>query len=185
MAIKSDDLWEHIDAIDAVIPNRRVILLTRDFRDNLVSVMGKHFGPAEPICAARYIKRQFVLYDSEYRRAGANGYHVRFDTLVQSPRVFVEDFARHFGLVPSPDSEKALQTIPPRPNKIEKWRKLPHRDLAWCEAILRDQLLEFGYRPEYPTATLPGPATIAAAEARDAIKRVPQKLRRLAARMRP
>ena len=49
MAIKSDDLWEYIDAIDDVIPNRHVILLTRDFRDNLLSVAGKNFGPIEPV----------------------------------------------------------------------------------------------------------------------------------------
>ncbi len=69
IGIKSDDLWENLHQIDRVLPHRRVILLTRDFRDNLLSVAGKHFGPVEPLCAASYVKDQMVIYASEYRRS--------------------------------------------------------------------------------------------------------------------
>lgn len=183
MAIKSDDIWEHLDQIEIAIPNRRVILLTRDFRDNLASIAGKRFGPVEPICAAQYIKRQFVRYEREFRRDPRN-YHVRFETLVESPRGFVEDIARHYGLTPVADPQEALSTIPARSNKIAKWRRLPQRDLAWCEAILRDELRAFGYPLEFPTSEPPGRATVVAAAARDSIKRIPQKLRSIGAFLR-
>jgi hypothetical protein len=45
MAIKSDDLWETIGHIDMVLPNRRIVLLTRDFRDNLLSITKKDSDP--------------------------------------------------------------------------------------------------------------------------------------------
>jgi hypothetical protein len=184
MAIKSDDLWEQIDQIDAVLPNRRIILLTRDFRDNVVSVGGKHFGPVEPICAAQYVKRQVRLYDAEYRRAGADGFHVAFETLVNSPQDFVQDFARHFDLTPAVDPGVALQTIRPRANKIARWRGLSSRNLAWCEAILADELSAWGYARACPDAACPGKAEMAAARVRDAVSRVPQRLRRLASWLR-
>jgi hypothetical protein len=184
MAIKSDDLWEQIGQIDTVLPNRRVILLTRDFRDNLVSIAGKHFGPVEPLCAAQYVKRQFVLYDAEYRRAGTSGYHVKFETLVERPRDFVQDVARHFGLTPLSSAEAALESMTFRPNKIAKWRRLPPQQLAWCEAILRDELAAYQYEPDQPESALPSAAVMAAAAARDTIKRIPQKMRRLAVHFR-
>ena len=185
LAIKSDDLWEHIDQMDAVLPNRRIILLTRDFRDNLVSIGGKHFGPIEPICAARYIKRQFELYEAEYRRAARNrnGYHVSFQTLVEEPRRFVDDFARHFSIEPVVDPGAVLQSFPFRPNKMAKWKQLSKRDLAWCEGILHDQLVAFEYEPVFPHVEVPGIAAIAAATVRDAVRRCPQKLRQVAIRL--
>jgi hypothetical protein len=61
MAVKSDDLWEHIGQMDLLMPNRRVILLTRDFRDNLLSITKKDFGPLEPFVAARYVSHRFAL----------------------------------------------------------------------------------------------------------------------------
>jgi hypothetical protein len=71
MAIKSDDLWETIDRIDAVLPNRRTIFLTRDFRDNLLSVAGSDFGPIDPLHAARYVKHQVSVYEREYARTAS------------------------------------------------------------------------------------------------------------------
>jgi hypothetical protein len=183
MATKSDDLWENIRHIDEVIPNRRVILLTRDFRDNLLSVGGKGFGPVEPICAALYVKRQFQFYEAEYRRSGSRGYHATFETLVQSPREFVADLMRHFNLAPIVDPSEALATIPPRPNKVAKWKQLTPRQLAWCEAILEEELIRFGYAPASAHTTLPSTATIVAARARDMVKRFPQKTRRIVARL--
>ena len=73
--------------IDAVLPNRRLLLITRDFRDNLLSVAGKEFGPVEPLCAAQYVKKQIDRYAAEYRRTGNRALHVKFETLVSSPEV--------------------------------------------------------------------------------------------------
>ena len=183
MAIKSDDIWQTIDAMDEVLPNRRIVLITRDFRDNLLSVGGKTFGPIEPLRAATYVKRQIVPYAAEYRRAGAQGYHVKFDTLLGSTREFVDDFARHFQLRPTTDPDEVIEAFKFRPGKIGKWNALSKEQLAWCEGILRDELIEFGYPLESAAPELPGRATMIAATARDAVKRVPQKLGRIMSRL--
>jgi hypothetical protein len=183
MAIKSDDLWQHVDQLDSVIPNRRVLLLTRDFRDNLISIGGKAFGPVEPLRAAQYVKAQLARYAKEYRRQGSRGLHVRYEDLLSAPRAFVDTFAAHFGLEPVTDPDAALATIPIRPNKVAKWKRLDRRQLAWCEGLLQDELRTFGYQPECSPVTLPGPATLLAAAGRDTIKRVPQKIRRVVRRL--
>ncbi|HUE86427.1 MAG TPA: sulfotransferase [Vicinamibacterales bacterium] len=184
VAIKSDDLWESIQAIDTVLPNRRVILLTRDFRDNLVSVSGKQFGPIEPVCAAAYVKGQVAHYAAEYRRAGRAGYHVKYETVLNDTRRFVEGFAGHFAIAPSVNLDVAIPALQFRPNKIGKWKALPPRQLAWCEGILQEELREFGYpfasiRPERP-----GRRQLLVAAAKDKVKRVPQKVRRVLKRIR-
>jgi hypothetical protein len=184
IGIKSDDLWENLHLIDQVIPNRRVILLTRDFRDNLVSVGGKQFGPIEPLCAAEYVKKQVLHYAAEYRRAGASGYHLKYETLLNSTRQFIDDFSAHFGLRPAVDPEIAVPKLRFRPNKIGKWKSLPAQQLAWCEGILRDQLLEFGYPLSAASPTPPPASRMLVARARDKARRFPQKVRRMAARMR-
>ncbi|MBA3884183.1 MAG: sulfotransferase [Acidobacteria bacterium] len=178
MAIKSDDIWETIGAIDEVLPNRRIILITRDFRDNLVSVTGKAFGPVEPLSAAQYVKERLKPYAEVYRRAGADAFHARFSTLVSAPRLFVDDFARHFKLTPAVDPDTVLSAIPFRQGKIEKWRALPPRQLAWCEGILYDELVEFGYTPESQRPVLPDRSVLLLTATRDAVRRVPQKVRR-------
>jgi hypothetical protein len=183
LAIKSDDLWEDIEHIDSVIPKRRVILLTRDFRDNIVSIAGKNFGPVEPVCGAQYVKRQFGIYEAEYQRSGDSGYHVRFETLVESPRRFVDEFGARFGLVPVADPDIAIAKIPKRANRIARWKALSPRDLAWCEGILREELQTYNYLPASPLPVLPSATALALARLRDTIRRVPQKVGGLARRV--
>jgi hypothetical protein len=184
IGIKSDDLWQSVRHRDQVIPNRRVILLTRDFRDNLLSISGKRFGPIEPLCAARYVKNQLAFYTAEYRRAGAAGYHVKYETLVNSTREFIDDFAERFGVRPAMEPEAAVRALNFRPNTIGKWKRLSPQELAWCEGILHDELLEFGYSLASAAPSVPGSARLIAATARDTVKRVPQKLQQMAARIR-
>ena len=184
IGIKSDDIWQNIDSIDQAIPNKRIIFITRDFRDNLLSVAGKDFGPIEPLCAATYVKRQLGYYMAAYRRAGASAYHVRFDTLVNSTRQFADDFAHHFQLTPSVNLDVAVPALEFRPNKIGKWKALDPQELAWCEGILKDELREFGYECASAAPQLPGPGQLLVASARDKIRRVPQKLRWMASRVR-
>jgi hypothetical protein len=184
IAIKSDDLWENIGRIDEVIPTRRIILLTRDFRDNLLSVGGKQFGPIEPVCAAKYVKNQLAFYAPEYRRAGSAGYHMTYEALLNNTRELVDDFARHFQLAPRVDLDVAVPALKFRPNKIGKWKRLPQQELSWCEGILRDELLEFGYPLATASPEVPGTAHMLLATARDKARRFPQKVRRMMARMR-
>lgn len=178
MAVKSDDIWETLGAIDEVLPNRRIILITRDFRDNLVSITGKNFGPVDPLSAALYVKERLVPYVKEYHRSGAHALHVKFSTLVNTPRQFVDDFGRQFGLTPAVDPDTVISAFKFRPGKIEKWRALSPRDLGWCEGVLYDELVEFGYPPVTSAPQVPGKLAIWGALGRDAVKRVPQKLRK-------
>ena len=183
IGIKSDDLWQNIHSIDHVIPNRRIILLTRDFRDNLMSISGKGFGPIEPICAAQYVKHQLGHYTPEFRRAGANGYHVTYESLLNNTRQLVDDLSRHFNLEPKVNLDVTIPALKFRPNKIGKWKKLAPRELAWCEGILYDELLEFGYEPTTPAPVLPGAGERMLATVRDKARRLPQKLRRFQVRV--
>ena len=183
MAVKSDDLWEGIDVIDAVLPNRRLLLITRDFRDNLLSVAGKEFGPVEPLCAAQYVKKQIARYAAEYRRTGDRAFHVKFETLVSSPELFLQEFTDHFGLSTVADPGTAAQQLRIRPNKTQKWRNLSAQQLVWCEGLLREELLEFGYVPVSSPAVLPGRRALLSARARDVLKRIPQKVRHVAKRL--
>ena len=184
MAVKSDDIWETIDAMDTVLPNRRIILITRDFRDNLLSITGKDFGPRDPVAAALYVKKRVTRYAAEYRRTQPLSLHVKFSTLVETPRQFVDDFARHFQLQPVVDPDSVIEVFPFREGKIEKWRALPERELAWCEGILYDELVEFGYAPVTPAPHPPGQMALLQARGRDAMKRVPQKIRSMLERRR-
>ena len=183
LAIKSDDLWQSIHAIDRVLPNRRIVLLTRDFRDNLLSVSGKRFGPIEPVCAAVYVKKQLAHYAAEYRRAGRDGYHVTFEQLLTATTQFVDEFSARFGLAGPENQAAAIAALQFRPNKMGKWKALPARELAWCEGILQDELREFGY-PLASSPELPSSGDLLVANARDTIRRIPQKLRSVTARLR-
>lgn len=184
IGIKSDDLWENIHRIDEVLPNRRVILLTRDFRDNLLSISGKRFGPIEPLRAAEYVKNQLGYYAPVFRRSGVHGYHVTYEALLNDTRRLVDDFAAHFGIAPLVDLDTAIPALKFRPNKIGKWKGLSERELAWCEGILYDELLEFGYQPTTPSRVLPDASDRLMAAARDSVRRLPQKFNRLKTRIR-
>jgi hypothetical protein len=176
MAIKSDDLWETIGHIDNVLPNRRIILLTRDFRDNLLSIANKDFGPIEPLVAARYVKDRFAFYDAEFRRTPPERrLHVKYEELLEAPDAFVSEFARHFGLTADGELPPPVNTGRIRRNNTRKWAGLPPRELAQCEAILREELHRYGYGTECEPVPPPGPATWLMAKGRDTAKRVPQK----------
>ena len=177
MAVKSDDLWAHMESLDSALPNRRILLITRDFRDNLVSITGKHFGPIEPLAAARYVKARFAHYLGEYRRSGSRALHTKFETLVNDPRQFIADFGAAFGIAPVVEVDAALESFQIRPNRTQRWKKLPVNTLGWCESLLHDELVEFGYELAMPARMKPPQSAILAAAARDAVKRVPQKIR--------
>jgi hypothetical protein len=183
MAIKSDDLWERIAYIDDVLPNRRVILITRDFRDNLVSVTGKHFGPVEPVCAALYVRDRFRRYEQEYARAGSAGHHVRFEELLSEPGASLERLGRFFGWQSCVDPHEVGSTFRRRPNKVGRFALLSSRNRMWCEALLRDELVRYGYELEFAAADPPAPVVHLALRVKDAFRRVPQKVRTTAARL--
>lgn len=184
MAIKSDDLWESIGAIDSVLPNRRIILLTRDFRDNLLSITNKNFGPVHPLVAAMYVKERFGYYAAEFQRTPeSHRIHVRYEDLLEEPDAFVAMLRDHFG-VAGPDVD-----VPPvnmgriRRGNVKKWAALSPRMLAQCEAILRQELESYGYAPEALAVAPPGALSMTLAAGADRLHRIPQKLRALTQRL--
>lgn len=183
MAIKSDDIWETIAHIDTVLPDRRIILLTRDFRDNLLSITNKDFGPSEPLIAARYVKERFAHYDREYRRTPeAHRLHVRFEDLLEEPDAFVSRFRSHFGLggdAPVP----AVNTRRIRSGNTKKWEGMSPLTLARCEAILGPDLDAYGYERVCPPGPEPNAAEWIAATVSDTVRRVPQKVQAVMRRL--
>lgn len=184
MAVKSDDLWEHIDSLESVLPNRRILLLTRDFRDNLLSITKKDFGPVEPLVAAQYVHDRFVRYEREFDRTpAAHRLHVRYEDLLSAPQEFISRFSRHFGLPLTPEGQAAVAQLPIRTSNVRKWAALDPDTLSGCEGILRDELLRYGYGLERD-AVEPGAAVWAAAKGRDLLRRVPQKMLKVSKRLR-
>jgi hypothetical protein len=184
MAVKSDDLWEHIDAIDAVIPNRRLVLLTRDFRDNLLSITRKDFGPIEPLVAAQYVHDRFERYQRQFdRTAESDRLHLRYEDLLADPHGCVARFSSHFGVPLAAGGDTAVGGLAIRRNNRGKWGTLDPATLAGCEAILRRELQQFGYGVSQPPGA-PTPGAWALARSRDVLKRVPQKIGKVSKRLR-
>jgi hypothetical protein len=185
MAIKSDDIWQDITHIDCILPTRRVILLTRDFRDNLLSVSRKDFGPIEPLNAAWYVKKQFARYEAEYRRARpAHRFHVRYEDLLESPLSVVRGLSTHFALPPVVGGERAVERLNIRRGNVGKWTALAGRTLGHVEAILRQELTTYGYAPASDWSAPPGTAVWMMAAASDGVKRLGQKGKRLVKQLR-
>jgi hypothetical protein len=184
MAIKSDDLWEDIDRIDAVLPNRRIILLTRDFRDNALSVSNKDFGPIEPLIAARFVKRQFAIYEAEYRRtAPEDRFQLRYEDLLESPFAGVRALNAHFRLPFANGWEQSIRELRIRRGNVEKWRAMPPRLLGNVETMLAGELRRYGYALNSRAGSMPTRPAWAAALASDAFWRVGQKTRHIAKRL--
>jgi hypothetical protein len=184
VAIKSDDLWETIGDIDTVLPNRRIILLTRDFRDNLLSIVNKDFGPIEPVVAAHYVKQRFSHYEREYARTPERDrIHVRYEDLLEAPDAFASRLADHFELRAAGHTPKPVDLKRIRRSNMKKWGHVDRRELAFCEAILREELDRYGYGTECPPVAAPEGWTWTKARTLDAIRRVPQKVRRVINRL--
>ena len=184
MAIKSDDLWETIDRIDAVLPNRRTIFLTRDFRDNLLSVAGSDFGPIDPLHAARYVKHQVSVYEREYARTPASQrFHLRYEDLLDAPETVARRMSAHFGLPIAPKLEARLRTLNIRPGNTERWRRLSAKQLAHVEAVLCRELQTYGYQLASATRESPRPADWMMATAAEVVQRIGQKGRHITKRL--
>jgi hypothetical protein len=179
MAIKSDDIWQHVSSLDRVLPARRVVLLTRDFRDNALSIVGKHFGPCHPTIAAHYVRSRFTQYEREHARSSQAGAHVRFEDLVCTPVATIGRLGRAIGL-PEPGAlEERLRGLHIRPGRVGRWQALPDRQLAVCETVLRRELVAYGYGLATTASEDVSRWDYASAIAGDVAQRVPQKLRHL------
>jgi hypothetical protein len=182
MAIKSDDVWAHIDAFDRVLPHRRIVLLTRDFRDNAISIVHKPFGPRTPAIAAGYVRDRFAYYERAYREHAGGGTHVRFEDLVNAPAATIRRVGAAVGLG-ALAGDAWLEGFPIRTGRVGRWRQLPPRQLAWCETVLRRELLAYDYELATPASFEASAWDRGWERAADIVLRVPQKLRQLQKRV--
>jgi hypothetical protein len=110
--------------------------------------------------------------------------HVRYEELLEEPDAFVARFAEHFGLRPQGEAPPPVDKSRIRRTNVRKWASLTPRELAQCEAILRDELNAYGYGTECQAVEPPDSGTWIVARGRDAVKRIPQKLGGVVRRLR-
>ena len=179
MLVKSDDLWQNIESLGLLFPRRKVIFLVRDPRDNALSISHKNFGPCDLFQAARYTERQLRLYSREAARRPQDAISVKYETLLDEPISFVQEFAARFGFDVPMEAVDMLERLHIRSDNSQKWRRLSSRDLSACDWVFRRHLQDFGYPmsghvPEPPS--LPGRF---GRRVNDLLRRVPQKVGRV------
>lgn len=145
MLVKSDDLWQNIEYLNALFPDRRCVLLIRDPRDNALSVSRKEFGPCDLFRAAQYTDRQLRIYRHEAACRSAETLPVKYEMLLGDPIRFVSAFAAQFGFCVPEDVEERLEQLKIRSDNSQKWRKLSPTDLAACEWVLQPHLQDLDY----------------------------------------
>jgi hypothetical protein len=108
---------------------------------------------------------------------------VRFEELLSEPGPSLDRLGRFFGWQARVDPHEVGSTFRPRPNKVGKFAVLSSRNRMWCEALLRDELVRYGYELEFDAADPPAPVVHLAIRIKDAFRRIPQKVRTTAARL--
>ncbi|HEX6986720.1 MAG TPA: sulfotransferase [Planctomycetaceae bacterium] len=174
-AVKSDDLWQLLDHLGPMFPNRKLIHLVRDPRDNALSVTRKNFGPRDLFVAAKFVARQLDAYRREAARQPEGCVTVTYESLLAEPWVFITEFSERFGFSVPPDAAQAVDSLGIRQDNSRKWERLPKRDLTACEAVLERDLRDFGYGLSQPQVRAVGRAEAAGRHLRDWALRVPQK----------
>jgi len=144
-AVKSDDLWARMPYAETLFPQRRYILLVRDFRDNAMSIRAKPFGPQNIYAASIYVKDRFQVYRAEAEKHPELSFTTTYETLLTEPKRFVSDFSARFEMEPAADVDRAIEDLAIRSGNRDKWKQLSPRQLAVAEAVLKDELNQFGY----------------------------------------
>jgi hypothetical protein len=185
-AIKSDDLWERIEYVRQIFPQRRYVLLVRDPRDNALSIINKPFGPRNIYTASLYVRKRLAAYTQEVEAFPDKSLVVTYETLLEHPDQFVADFSTAFNIAPADDFETKLQSLAIRSENSQKWRRLSKQHLALCEDIFHDELERFGYA-RVTTASRSNRKGIGHSQfdailwrTRDMCARVPQRIRAIA-----
>lgn len=178
IAIKSDDIWEQLTYLDKIFSNYRIIFLTRDCRDNVLSVMRKNFAPKSVYFASKYIKRRMVAYFNEALKHPDLSFQIKYEELLTNPKSFVKKFASSTGVKPSDDIDKHLDELNIRRTNFQKWKAMfNEEELLICETILKDELDVFGYSMENKSFSKISTLQILSEILRDTMFRIPQKLR--------
>lgn len=179
LAIKSDDLWENFEFLDDVLPRRKSILLVRDCRDNVLSIMNKNFGPKDIYVGSHYVKKGLNIYAREYDARPGDCMVVKYEQILENPANVVRSLVAEFGLEPENDFEAALKRLRIRRQNSQKWRSLSSADLRICESILADELRRYGYPVQNDSKAELSSGEILRHRMNDVALRIPQKVKTL------
>lgn len=174
--LKSDDLWETIEHIDAIIPNRRYILLVRDPRDNAISITNKDFGPKDIFAASEYVRFRMAQYANEVnRQKPENVVTITYENLLNQPVRELEKISSKWQLDLADDYVERIEKMNIRSHNSRKWAKLPHRRLQICESILGEMIDQYGYERGTNESTGVSSFQKLCWSAKDVAQRVPQR----------
>lgn len=180
VAIKSDDLWENLPILDKIFQNYKYIFLTRDCRDNVLSIMHKNFGPRSIYYGSHYIKERVRTYHNEVHKHPESTVQVKYEELLVNPLDFIQKFSEISGIQPQENIEKRLEELKIRKTNFEKWKTLMNRnELLICESILHDELNALGYGTENQEFPEISKAQIFRQKIYDASARISQKIKRI------
>ena len=174
--IKSDDIWRHVSDFDAILPNRRLVRLLRDPRDNALSITSKDWGPRNVLCAAKFVADQASIYDHEVASHPEHSLVIKYEHLLMETASFVERFAEQFDALPRDGWRDRLQKIGIRSENRQKWRSLPTATLEHLESRLGPLLSGHGYDRATPDGNRPSPMQMVAWRVDDIARRLPQKI---------
>lgn len=178
LGLKSDDIWESLEFMDDVLPNRRYLLLVRDPRDNALSISNKDFGPRNLFVTSAYVKRRMDLYRSAAERMKKEDVIiVRYEDLLSQPIRELERISNQWNLTPVEDIASQVKKNNIRRNNQKKWLLLSKPQLETCESILKDLIVAYGYELNLPSHN----STVGAIkrlgwQMSDVAQRIPQRL---------
>ena len=175
-AVKSDDMWENIQYLPDVFPRRKIIFLIRDFRDNVLSILNKRFGPRDIYVGAHYIKQRIRAYHQAALVNAENSIWVKYEQLLDNPKSFITEFAEKFNIEPVRELDAQLEALSIRSTNQNKWRQLSAEHLQICESVLKDELDQFDYKVQSTSTCKFSPNKIVKHRLKDFTLRVPQRL---------
>jgi sulfotransferase family protein len=170
---KTPHYVHHIDALLAIWPQARVVILVRDGRDVALSLRRMPFGPNNAWAAAQWWARGIRAGAAAQQRHPDNVLTVRYEDLARDPTAQVPPICAFLDLAYVPemldlehadrsrivaDQASWFPTLFEGINTkaVGRWeREMPVRDQAVFAALARDELAQLGY--PVPARPLPPP----------------------------
>lgn len=178
-AIKSDDIWENIEFLSQIFPNRKYIFNNRDPRDIVLSVIQKSFGPRQVYNGSLYVRKRVLKFLEEIERHQNISMGFKYEVLLANPLQIVQQFSQKFAMPLPQDRAERIKLLNIRSANFNKWKKLmSQRQLRVCESVLQNEILRCGYDLSGPATEVPAIESAFYSLA-DTIQRVPQKLSRI------
>ena len=165
------------DLLSEMYPGAREVILVRDFRDMLCSVIAfnrkrgyQAFGRADVGSDAEYVETTVANSARRLlrrrRERGGEAHLVRYEDLIQEPEETVAGMMRFLGLDAGEEAVAAVlgraakgsleehRTTSKASESIERWKRDLSPELARvCAEVLDPMLTEFGYEPTLALAS--------------------------------